>query len=391
MKFNNIIEFNDYISDNLSKYDITTYFNKIHEIFNNNVDISFMEYFLSLIDKKDEFCVEHKKLIEYGIIKENKNKDNSIIKGCITNKNYDFKENIDYILFAPERSGANKRGGHNAKNYKMKPHVFKMCLMRSKNENKYAKYFLELEECFYYYKDYQIKYQEVLLSGKDTKIDELNKKIDKQSEDFKKRDEDQKRQIDDLIRYAKTGIDNQEEMKHTMGDMQNDIDHLTEEVKETTEKVEEVREEFKKQREHINPPPENDDDIHMLVLLQYPNEQDKLRIIRGQNKHLDKKITQDMNIIIDKKYHPNPIDAFTILKDEIRKLNKEAKDKIRSDFKNKIISRDEKNDLLEDHKNSPAIMIKYNTIHLNYKKITLNEFIELVNKCTDLGKKTYVP
>ena len=30
----------------------TTYFTKIHELFNNNVDISFMGYFLSLIDKE---------------------------------------------------------------------------------------------------------------------------------------------------------------------------------------------------------------------------------------------------------------------------------------------------------------------------------------------------
>ena len=61
MEFNNIIEFNDYISKYSSKYDINKYFNKIHELFNNNVDISFMEYFLSLIEKKDEFCVEHQK------------------------------------------------------------------------------------------------------------------------------------------------------------------------------------------------------------------------------------------------------------------------------------------------------------------------------------------
>ena len=137
-EFASIIEFNNYISKNLTKYDINVYFTKIHELLNNSTDISFMGYFLSLIDKKDEFCVEHQKLIEYEIIKENK--DNSHIKDCITNKNYEFKENIDYIMFAPERSGAKKRGGHNAKHYKMKPHVFKMCLMRSKNENKYAKY-----------------------------------------------------------------------------------------------------------------------------------------------------------------------------------------------------------------------------------------------------------
>jgi hypothetical protein len=376
VEFNNIIEFNDYISNNNIDYDINKYFTKIHEIFNNNVDISFMEYFLSLIEKKDEFCVQHQKLIEYGIIKEKK--DNSHIKDCITNKNFEFKENIDYIGLT-ERSGKPK-GGRPGIVYKMKPHVFKMCLMRSKNENKYAKYFLNLEECFYYYKDYQIKYQKNIINGISKENKDLHYKIDKQSNDIK-----------ELLKFAKDTNEKLTDANDNINDMQNDIDHLTDEVKETNEKVEEVREEFKKQREHINPPPENDNDIHMLVLLQYPNETDKLRIIRGQNKHLDKKITQDMNIIIDKKYHPNPIDAFTILKDEIRKLNKEAKDKIRSDFKNKTISRDEKNDLLEDHRDFPAIMIKYNTIHLNYKKITLNEFIELVNKCTDLGKKTYVP
>ena len=139
-EFANIIEFNDYISKNLTKYDISVYFTKIHELFNNNVDISFMGYFLSLIEKKDEFCVEHAKLIEYGIIKEGKD-ENTHIKDCITNKNYDFKENIDYISFL-ERSRKPK-GGRPSINYKMKPHVFKMCLMRSKNENKYAKNFIK--------------------------------------------------------------------------------------------------------------------------------------------------------------------------------------------------------------------------------------------------------
>ena len=51
-EFASITEFNDYISKNLTKCDINTYFTKIHELFNNNVDISFMGYFLSLIDKK---------------------------------------------------------------------------------------------------------------------------------------------------------------------------------------------------------------------------------------------------------------------------------------------------------------------------------------------------
>jgi hypothetical protein len=84
IEFVNINEFNDFLSNNLTKYDINTYFTKIHELFNNNVDISFMGYFLSLIEKKDEFCVEHQKLIEYGIIKEGIS--STKIKDCIANE-----------------------------------------------------------------------------------------------------------------------------------------------------------------------------------------------------------------------------------------------------------------------------------------------------------------
>ena len=51
-EFTNIIEFNTYLSNNLTKYNINKYFTKIHELFNNNVDISFMDYFLNLIEKK---------------------------------------------------------------------------------------------------------------------------------------------------------------------------------------------------------------------------------------------------------------------------------------------------------------------------------------------------
>ena len=244
-EFKTIIEFNDYISNNNIDYDINVYFTKIHELFNNNVDISFMGYFLSLIKKKDEFCVEHTKLIEYGIIKERK--DNTNIKRIIQNENFEFKENIDYTCLSLNVEGQIGRGGHNAKHYKMKPHVFKMCLMRSKNENKYAKYFLELEECFYYYKDYQIKYQKNIINGISKENRSLHSKIDKQSNDIK-----------ELLKFAKDTNEKLTDANDNIDNLTDEVNNLADEVKETTEKVEEVREEFKKQREHINPPPEND-------------------------------------------------------------------------------------------------------------------------------------
>ena len=352
MQFSNISEFNTHLSDRLIKYDINVYFNTIHSKFSNNVDISFMDYFLSLITKKDEFCVEHTKLIEYGIIKERN--DNTNIKNCIMNKYYDFKENIDYIILTPERSGVKRegRGGSNgnAKHYKMKPHVFKMCLMRSKNENKYAKYFLELEECFYYYKDYQIKYQNVLLSGKDTKIDELKDSINKQREENRKETEERKKQYEELLKHAKNTNEKLNEVKEQNVNLSEDINEINEKLDEAkedienlTDKVEEVRDEFRENTEHINPPPEDVNDMHMFIVLQYQNELNKFKIIRGQNKYLDKTVTKGMNIVIEKRYHPNPIDAFTALKDKVKKLDKNTINKIKDDFKNKSISINEKN------------------------------------------------
>ena len=38
----------------------------------------------------------------------------------------------------------------------MTPDTFKYCLMRSKNTNKYAKYYILLEKCIKYYSEYQI-------------------------------------------------------------------------------------------------------------------------------------------------------------------------------------------------------------------------------------------
>jgi hypothetical protein len=89
-----------------------------------------MDYFLELINKKDEICIEHQKLIEYGIIKAKNSND---VKDCL--EKFNAKENIDYKCFAAEPSVANKRGGHNKKEYKLTPKLFKLCLMRSIKEN----------------------------------------------------------------------------------------------------------------------------------------------------------------------------------------------------------------------------------------------------------------
>jgi hypothetical protein len=109
-QFATIQEFNIYLSDNLKNVKLNEYFSLIQSQFYPELDISFMDYFLELIPKKNEICIEHQKLIEYGII--NTKKSNHI-KECI--EKFDAQENIDFECFAAEGSAAKKRGGHNKK------------------------------------------------------------------------------------------------------------------------------------------------------------------------------------------------------------------------------------------------------------------------------------
>ena len=57
-QFNNITEFNTYLSDNLKNIKLNEYFNLIHSQFYSKIDISFMDYFLELTNHENEFIVD---------------------------------------------------------------------------------------------------------------------------------------------------------------------------------------------------------------------------------------------------------------------------------------------------------------------------------------------
>ena len=161
-QFNTITEFNIYLSNKLRNIKLNDYFKEIQNIFYSELDISFMDYFLELINNKNKFIVDHVKLQEFGVLT---NIETSIIKRRL--ESLDMIENEDYLLYNVVQSRlTNQHGGSNGnkKEYKLSPKAFKLCLMRSKNSKKYAEYYLLLEECFYYYQEYQIMYHKVLLS-----------------------------------------------------------------------------------------------------------------------------------------------------------------------------------------------------------------------------------
>jgi hypothetical protein len=142
-EFKTIKEFNNYATVYLGKMDLNKYFKTIHSKFYSSIDISFMDYFLELIEHKNEFIVEHIKLKEYGVI-NNINTTKDIKKSL---ERLMLIENEDYWVGHVSQSRLEKQhGGSNGckKEYKLTPYAFKLCLIRAKNSKKYANYYLIL-------------------------------------------------------------------------------------------------------------------------------------------------------------------------------------------------------------------------------------------------------
>jgi hypothetical protein len=185
-------EYNNYLVDNQVNIKIIDYVKEVNKI-SYNIDISFIDEFIELVNKND-CCIHHKMLQKYGVIKLKAG--SSDIRVLL--EQYDFKDNIDFTLRkVPER---NSGRGSNVKNeYYLHPRTFKICLMRSLKTKQYAYYYVLLEECIKYYNDYQNSLQQkyiiklkdknkdnkIVIKQKDDKIDELIKKLE-ESENVQK-------------------------------------------------------------------------------------------------------------------------------------------------------------------------------------------------------------
>ena len=120
---------------------VIEYVKKLNDKF-YHIDISFIDDFIELVDKKG-FIIHHSMLEKYGVLKI---RDSHDMKRVF--ESHDFEEGKDYKI-----SPALLRAGCD---YMLKTEIFKKLLIRSKNTDKYADYYLLLEKCVKYYNDYQI-------------------------------------------------------------------------------------------------------------------------------------------------------------------------------------------------------------------------------------------
>jgi gas vesicle protein len=317
---NSIQELNIYLSNNLTNLKLNDYFKEIQHRFYNDLDISFMEYFLELCNHENEFIVEHKKLKEYGVL--NNINTSAKIKRTLDDTLF-LIENEDYWVSNVGQPLTGRRGGATSgyNQYKLTPYAFKLCLIRSKNSKKYAKYYLLLEQVFKNYQDYQILYQNNIINGISSENKSLHEKLDKQSEEIKKQSEE----IKELLGYAKESKAQNEELHDKVDDLNDTMEDIKEAFKDTSEKS--------------VPDPKNNNEKHEFILLQNKELMNHFKFIRGiqklNDKQIHKKYNEEYNII-KRNYHANPIQLYKQFKEEMKDRFKTEKEKIKSsNVKNK--------------------------------------------------------
>ena len=288
-----------------------------------------------------------------------------------------------------QQDSKKKHGGNNAKEYKLTPYAFKLCLIRSQNSKEYAKYYLLLEQVFKNYQEYQIMYQKVLLSGKDEKLDEMKQTIDKQSA-----------QIDELLGYAKKTVEkneelkeqkeelyekvdymkeNMEDMKENMEDMKENMEDMKENMEDMKENMEDIKDAFKETADRSVPSPKKSNERHEFILLQHKELINKFKFIRGIQKYNESKITKTYSEynIIKREFNANPIQLFKQFKETVKEEYKLEKAKITA---NKTLKN--KNQL---KKNVEKIKFTNNDLELQFD-FTLDD---LLNKLIEVANKKY--
>jgi len=142
---NQIEEFNKKLVDDKSQITIIDYVKQINDLY-FHIDISFIDDFMDLVDK-DECCIDHNLLHKYGITQLTGGSGD--VKKIIERN--DGIEGTDYMLNRSQTASERTQTI-----YVLHPTFFKKILIRSRNTDKYADYYLLLENAVKYYNHYQI-------------------------------------------------------------------------------------------------------------------------------------------------------------------------------------------------------------------------------------------
>jgi hypothetical protein len=219
-EFKTLNDFNEHLVNNNVLIDLSEYIentNKGHF----KCDISFMKDFMNLVHETG-FVIRHSRLQTTGVIAQDVSSNN--IKKCLES-NF-LVEGVDYLLLLKEQQ---HESGIKHKNiYMLTPRAFKKCLIRSKNTQVYASYYLMLEEAIVWYMKYQLELnQKCMLLTKD-RCESLEVATE-------------------TLKINLTEVESKmEETKQKMEETESKMEETKQEMKETKQKMEETEKETEK-------------------------------------------------------------------------------------------------------------------------------------------------
>jgi len=219
-EFKTLNDFNEHLVNNNVLIDLSEYIentNKGHF----KCDISFMKDFMNLVHETG-FVIRHSRLQTTGVIAQDVSSNN--IKKCLES-NF-LVEGVDYLLLLEEQQ---HESGIKHKNiYMLTPRAFKKCLIRSKNTQVYASYYLMLEEAIVWYMKYQLELnQKCMLLTKD-RCESLEVATE-------------------TLKINLTEVESKmEETKQKMEETESKMEETKQEMKETKQKMEETEKETEK-------------------------------------------------------------------------------------------------------------------------------------------------
>ena len=240
MSFTTIEEYNNYLVEKKTDVDIIEYIKKINTI-EYNIDISFIDEFIKLIDK-NICCIHHSMLQKYGVLKLKKGTCH--VKDLLVQN--EFIENKDFEI-TNVRELRSQGGTHNKNEYYLHPETFKLCLIRSKNTKVYARYYLLLEKSIKYFKEYQKKVSDnkiyklkYKIIQKDISINKLEDKMNILIETNKEILEDSKetkKQNEEILKINKRMELQLEDSNDKIYDMHDELEITNEKLDDTTKTV----------------------------------------------------------------------------------------------------------------------------------------------------------
>ena len=366
--YTNINEYITYLIDNQNNINIIEFVKEINKL-KYNIDISFIDEFIELVDK-NECCIHYNMLQKYGILSNNNISAN--FKDLINRHNFIEKE--DYLLLNVQEQLIS--GTKYKKEYYLHPRAFKMCLMRSLKTKQYAKYYLLLEECIKYFNDYQNllkekfiiklkdknKENKIIIKEKDNKIDQLEEKINT------------------ILENNKKILENNEELLKSNKHLENKLNKVTNQNNDLLDSVEDLKDD----NEEIN----NKLDITIKKLdistderVINPNNNQKLEnfiIFKSRKKNIEYKyyvIRCQIRNTLSKVKRLEDDKYKNIL--EINNITNSIKfwNYIKEKYKNNLIFENNKFNIIDiDEK---VLLNNINTLYNNRKNINLDTYEDL--------------